>query len=87
MGMAALGMYAASSYAGIATLRTAMFKMTINKSASISIPCPKCGHKQNQLVSRLRQDPKVPCPQCGTVIAVDGKELDQFMRTLEGLGR
>lgn len=36
----------------------------INSSATLPIPCPKCGHKQSVLVSKLRQNPKLTCSSC-----------------------
>lgn len=64
-----------------------MFNVKINQSATLPIPCPKCGHKQNELVSRLRSNPQVTCASCGQVTAIDGNQLDAFVKTLESFGR
>ena len=43
--------------------------------ASIPVPCPKCGEKSQQKVSRLKTSPKLTCGACGVSFAVDAKQL------------
>lgn len=43
----------------------------MSKSQSISIPCPKCGHKTAQLVADLARDPNFACGGCGRTIHAD----------------
>lgn len=62
-------------------------KFKLNPSASLPIPCPHCGKKSDQLVSRLRQNPEIACVSCGNAFTVDGKELEQLVKVLESFGR
>ena len=64
-----------------------MFTFKINQSASIPITCPKCSHKQNELISKLRTNPKVRCGGCGISIEIRGDDLDRLMKTLERFKR
>lgn len=61
-------------------------KFEINRLAQLPIACPKCGHQQSELVSRLRDNPEVVCGGCGITIAINGDQLDAFMNMLEGFG-
>jgi len=58
----------------------------VNPNASVPIPCPKCGKKQTVLVRKLRANPKLTCT-CGHAHVIEGKQLDMFMKALEGFGR
>lgn len=64
-----------------------MTQWKTNPNATVPIPCPKCGHKQNELVSRLRQNPQITCGGCGVTIAINGEQLDMLMKAFEGFKR
>lgn len=66
-------------------------------NASIEIECPKCGHKFEQTIGRLKSDPEMPCPGCGTSIQFQAEglrtaldEVDdataKFKRNIDNLG-
>jgi len=59
----------------------------INSSATLPIPCPKCGHKQSVLVSKLRQNPKLTCSSCTSEFVDDGAQLDALVKVFERLKR
>ena len=64
---------------------------------SISIPCPKCGHKTDKTVGWLKTNSQFAC-RCGERVNVDASQfrreiakadraLDDFRRQLGRLGR
>jgi uncharacterized Zn finger protein len=61
-------------------------KFKLDPSASVPIPCPKCGKQTQQLISRLRTNPKLRCGACRAEFTVDGKDLDRAMKLLGSLG-
>ena len=50
-----------------------MSKLFANEK--IAVACPKCGHKIQQTIRRLEQNPKLTCPSCQSIIDVDASEL------------
>ena len=40
-------------------------KFKLSSNPSISINCPKCGHKFTKMLRGLEDDPKFRCPSCG----------------------
>jgi DNA-directed RNA polymerase subunit RPC12/RpoP len=59
-------------------------KFNVDPNARLPIPCPKCGRKAEQLVSRLRKNPKLRCPACSAEFAVDGAQLDKLLKAIGG---
>ena len=49
-------------------------------NVSIDIPCPKCGYRITQPVSRLELNPQLTCPRCHVVFDVDATEFRQTLR-------
>jgi len=62
----------------------------------LPLTCPKCGHKSQQSLARLKRKPDPSCPQCGVVLdasqfrselAKADKILDKFGKSLDKLGK
>lgn len=58
-----------------------------NPSARLPIPCPHCGKNTDHLVSELRTNPEFTCQHCGGAVAIDGTQLDGFIKLFENFGR
>jgi hypothetical protein len=54
--------------------------MTINKDATVDIPCENCGRKTPKSLRWLETHNEFVCGGCGTTIHVEGK---QFVRDTE----
>lgn len=52
-----------------------------NDKATLPIPCPKCGHKTDELIAKLQEAKRCTCAGCGTIIEITGNALAE----LEGL--
>lgn len=67
-------------------------------SASIDIPCPKCGKEAKKTVAWLKGHREITCAGCGVTFEVDStkfekdlraaeKQLAEFKRKLSRLGK
>lgn len=54
------------------------------ESKQITLSCPKCGHKSQETLGRLQDNPRLVCRKCGVTIAVDA---DDFRRIVSGAER
>jgi len=43
--------------------------------ATLSIPCPECGHKTEELISKLQKTKSLVCGECGKTIIIEGDGL------------
>ena len=57
--------------------------MTALPDAPISVPCPKCGQKSKQKISRLKTSPKLTCPACGAIFHVEAKQFRAGLEKVE----
>jgi len=51
-------------------------------TTKIPIPCPKCGHKSEETIGRLNQNPTLTC-RCGASIEVKADELRRAIEKIE----
>ena len=57
-------------------------------AVTFPIECPKCGHKTDQPVSRLKSDPTLTCPSCSNVFKIESQGTGrQVADQLEELDR
>ncbi|AQW28825.1 hypothetical protein ACKZDW_09075 [Ralstonia syzygii subsp. celebesensis] len=58
---------------------------------SIELACPKCAHKFNETIGRLKNNPDITCGGCGATIHISADELrktlEEVERSLEELRR
>lgn len=38
---------------------------SISEEVTFPLQCPKCGHKFEESVARLKNNPSIKCPSCG----------------------
>lgn len=68
------------------------------KSQRIDIPCPSCGHKVQETIGRLEQNPAMRCTRCGQDIKIEAgqlrhaiagvqRELDKLGQAIKGFGK
>lgn len=58
-----------------------------NDKATLPIPCPECGHKTEELISKLQKTKSLTCAGCGKSIVITGNalaELEALKKTIEG---
>lgn len=46
-----------------------------NDKATLLIPCPECGHKTKELISKLQKTKSLVCGGCRKTIILDGDGL------------
>ncbi len=51
----------------------------------VPVPCSKCGHKTEELLSRLERDLKIACPKCNTVIHFTRDNLVKLRKSHDDL--
>ena len=49
----------------------------------LKITCPKCSHKLEQPVRRLKNAPKLTCPSCGATITVKAEGLRKALKSAD----
>lgn len=55
----------------------------LDPKATVNIPCPKCGHKQQATVGALEYSPPFRCPACGAAFSINVRKLFDKLREAE----
>lgn len=56
-----------------------------NDKATLSIPCPECGYKTKQLISKLQKTKSFVCGECGKTVIIEGDDLaalEEFKKSI-----
>lgn len=53
------------------------------ESQRIDIPCPHCGHKAKEAISRLKRDPHLTCGACGKGYDVEASSLRDALKSVD----
>lgn len=51
----------------------------------VEVPCPGCGRKFKQRISRLKNHSRISCPHCGNAIELSGQGADDTLAQLKKL--
>jgi len=58
-----------------------------NPNAKLTIPCPKCGHKGEYLITQLERDRRFTCSGCGASGPVTGNLLETLRKLRDKFSR
>jgi len=66
-----------------------MFSLSIkgrwNDKATLPIKCPECGHRNDELITKLQRARERVCAGCGKTIAITGNGLDTLKALEESI--
>ena len=49
--------------------------MGLLDGAKVTLDCPSCGHKFQETIGRLQNDPTLRCPSCNQAIQIEAQGL------------
>ncbi len=66
------------------TVSTPIAKAPMNLDQQpLELVCPACGHKFQQTLGRLKEDPTIDCPACHRPIQIDAQGLRDGLKPVE----
>lgn len=54
-----------------------------NKDNKLPVACPNCGHKTDETIRWLEQNPKITCAGCGSIIQVNFDDMSAKLKEAE----